>query len=62
MIKTVLLLVYLSQGQIIKEEIPMQNMADCEKRHVAIMAERVKRPMFESGIVAACVNTTQKEA
>ena len=60
MIKVVLLLVYLFNGQIVQEQIPMKDHADCAAQSQKIMRDRMLKPNFEEGIIGACVSIEGK--
>lgn len=62
MLKVVLLLVYLLDGEIKIEQLPQKDMESCEKNSKALIHTREMHPKFNEGIIAACVTSVIKEA
>ena len=62
MLTIVLLLVYLWDGQVKVETIPMKSLEECVERAPVIMTEKLMHPKFDAGYYADCITVKQMEA
>ena len=62
MLKVVLLLVYMMNGEIVIEQKAFNKMEDCEVAGVKRIWELSEHPRFEGGIVATCIPAKVREA
>ena len=62
MLKVILLLVYLSSGEIVIEQKAFNKMEDCEVAGVKRVREISEHSRFEGGILATCVPAKAREA
>lgn len=55
MVKVLLVLLYLFQGQVVVEQKPAESVEQCEAMGEKRVRELVKDPKFDGGLYAGCV-------